>query len=210
MSTSQLPCSPLGFEDVFLRLLADMDGEIHRLPVAFPHERKIREKLVRYQTLIAAGGYLGTRAKEMLNLRWFDIVGKTENSVYEYKTGKSRKVYFAKSFIKIAERNYKLLDPGNIHYLVLHRSDNPMTPITTRDFNKNFALYLKKYHVETENPSSHTLRKTFMNEMWRQLGGDERAYLTVGKMMGYSDKGQVMDYLGHSRKQIKEAILRIR
>jgi hypothetical protein len=46
--------------------------------------------------------------------------------------------------------------------------------------------------------------------MWRQLGGDERAYLTVGKMMGYSDKGQVMDYLGHTRRQIKDAVLRLK
>jgi integrase len=210
MSSAQLPCSPLDFEAVFLRLLADMDGEIHRLPVAYPRDRQIRDKLIRYQTLIAAGGYLGTRAKELLNLRWYDIVGKTENSVYEYKTGKSRKVYFSKSFIKIAERNYKLIEPVNIHHLILHRADNPMVAITTRDFNKNFATYLKKYNVETENPSSHTLRKTFMFEMWRQLGGDERAYLTVGKMMGYSDKGQVMDYLGHTRKQIKDAVLRLK
>jgi integrase len=136
MSAAQLPCSPLDFEAVFLRLLADMDGEIHRLPVAYPRDRQIRDKLIRYQTIIAAGGYLGARAKELLNLRWYDIVGKTENSVYEYKTGKSRKVYFSKSFIKIAERNYKLIEPVNIHHLTLHRADNPMVAITTRDFKK--------------------------------------------------------------------------
>lgn len=209
MAAGQLPCAPLDFENVFLKLLADMDGEIHRIRSG---ERSMlnAEKMMRYQTLIAAGGYFGSRAKELLALKWFDIIGKKETSVYQFKTGRNRKVYFAPSFIKLAERNYKLIDPVNVHHLVLHRRDNPMAPVATRDFNENLKYYFERFSVVTENPSSHTLRKTFMMHAWHQLGGDERAYLTVGKMMGYASKEQVMDYLGHTQNQIREAVLRFR
>jgi len=203
MSANQTPCAPLDFESVFLKLLADMDGEIHRLAEGPP-----KQKLIRYQTLIAAGGYFGPRAKELLALPWYDIIGKTENSIYQFKTAKKRKVYYNVSFIKLAERNYKLVDPDNIHHLILHKQDNPMMPVSTRDFNASFAKYLERFHVETENASSHTLRKTFMNRAWQLLGADHRAYMSVGKMMGYVQIEQVMDYLGHTDKQIKEAILR--
>lgn len=210
MSAKQNPCSPLDFDNVFLKLLADMDGEIHRIRSG-ERSQLNAEKMVRYQTLIAAGGYFGPRAKELLSLKWFDIVGKKETSVfYQFKTGKNRKVYFAPSFIKLAERNYRLIDPINLHHLVLHKRDNPMEPVATRDFNENLAYYFERFGVVTENPSSHTLRKTFMNHAWQQLGGDERAYLTVGKMMGYASKEQVMDYLGHTQKQIREAVLRFK
>lgn len=209
MSAKQIPCSPLDFDTVFLMLLADMDGEIHRIR-AGGSSRLDADKMIRYQTLIAAGGYFGPRAKELLSLSWFNIIGKKESSVYQFKTGKNRKVYFSQSFIKIAERNYRLLDPVNVHHLILHRKDNPMEAVTTRSFNENLAFYFKRFKVDTENPSSHTLRKTFMAHAWDQLGGDERAYLTVGKMMGYASKEQVMDYLGHTQKQIREAIIRFR
>ena len=51
MSTAKQPCAPLPYESVFLKLLADMDGENHRLGHGASWE-----KLVRYQTLIAAAG----------------------------------------------------------------------------------------------------------------------------------------------------------
>lgn len=209
MAANQQPCSPLDFNAVFLKLLADMDGEIHRIRSG---ERSMlnSEKMVRYQTLIAAGGYFGLRAKELLALRWYDIIDKKETSVWQFKTGKKRKVYFAPSFIKLAERNYKLIDPEIIHHLVLHRRDNPVAPVATRDFNENLAYYFERFGVNTENPSSHTLRKTFLEHAWQELGGDERAYLTVGKMMGYASKEQVMDYLGHTQRQIREAVLRFK
>ncbi|HNP94250.1 MAG TPA: tyrosine-type recombinase/integrase [Cyclobacteriaceae bacterium] len=209
MAVNQQPCSPLDFDTVFLRLLADMDGEIHRIRSG---ERSMLngEKMVRYQTLIAAGGYFGPRAKELLSLKWFDIIGKKDTSVWQFKTSRKRKVYFSPSFIKLAERNYKIIDPINVHHLVLHRKSNPMTPVATRDFNENLSYYFQRFGVETENTSSHTLRKTFMNHAWQQLGGDERAYLTVGKMMGYASKEQVMDYLGHTQRQIREAVLRFK
>ena len=209
MAANQQPCSALDFDSVFLKLLADMDGEIHRIRSG---ERSMLngEKMVRYQTLIAAGGYFGPRAKELLSLKWFDIIGKKESSVWQFKTGKKRKVYFSPSFIKLAERNYKVIDPINIHHLVLHRKDNPMAPVATRDFNENLKYYFERFGVQTENASSHTLRKTFMSHAWDELGGDERAYLTIGKMMGYASKEQVMDYLGHTQRQIREAVLRFK
>lgn len=203
MSLNQAPCAPLDFEREFLKLLADMDGDIHR---SLKGGRLDPLKLVRYQTLIAAGGYFGARAKELLSLTWFDIVGKRETSVFQFKT--KRQVYFAPSFMKLAERNYKLIEPLNIHHLVLHRRDNPMQPVSTGDFNENLGYYFKRYGVVTENPSSHTLRKTFMLHAWHQLGADDRAYVTLAKMMNYREVGQVRDYLGHTRAEIHEAVLR--
>ena len=101
-----------------------------------------------------------------MHLCWFDIIDKTENSLFQFKTAINRKVYFARSFIKLAERNFRLLDPDNIHYLVLARQDNPMEPVATRQFNQALGMYFEKFRVETENPSSHTLRKTHLEHAW--------------------------------------------
>ena len=205
MAINQKSCEPLDFESVFLKLLADMDGLFHHLG-----NGRAKEKLLRYQTLIAAGGYIGLRAKEFLSLCWSDIIDKNNNEVFQFKTKTKRNVYFAPSFIKMVDRNYKLIDPVNIHHLVLHKQDNPKIPVSTNQFNQSFGRYLSKFKVNTPTPSSHTLRKTHMIHAWHLLGNDERAYLTVGKMMGYKSKDQIMDYLGHTQRDIKAAVLKFK
>lgn len=210
MPSNQVPCEPLIFEVVFLKLLADMDVQIHRLAKEPPRDKLIRDKLIRYQTIMAAGGYLGLRAKELLHLSWFDLIDKTENTIFQFKTKSKRKVYFAPSFIKIIERNFLSIEPVNIHHLVLHKQTNPMEAISTNQFNLSLGTYLKRFKVDTPTPSSHTLRKTHMQEAWHQLGRDDRAYMSVAKMMNYKSINQVMHYLGHTEREIKEAVLRFK
>lgn len=218
MAVNQQPCSPLDFDGVFLKLLADMDGEIHRIRSG--ESILSAEKIARYQTLIAVGGYFGPRAKELLSLRWVDIIGKEECSISPFTTSKKTKVCFSKSLIKLVEGNYKIINPPNIRHLVLHRKNQPKVPVAIRDFNENLSSYFERFGVETENASSLTLRKTFLNHAWLELGGDERGYLAVGEIMGYAYKEeipyeipykeQVMDYLGHTHQQIRETVLRFK
>ncbi len=194
---------PLDWESEFLELLAKMDSAIHRQK---NEQRKL--KMVRYQTLFASGGWMGLRAKEMLNLSWHEVVGKTENSFFQFKQGKKRKIYFSKNFIDYMDRNYSIIAPTNIRYLILHKEGDPLAPVSSTQFNNELKKYANKFGLGTDQVSSHTFRKTFMQKLWVELGGDERAYLTVGKMMGYADKTQVMDYLGHTDRDIKEAIIK--
>ena len=42
--------------------------------------------------LIGTGAYLGLRAKDLLNIRWIDILGKDEITITESKTGKVRSI----------------------------------------------------------------------------------------------------------------------
>lgn len=202
MSRFQTPCAPLDWKNEFLYFLAQMDGEIHR-----ETDDSKRLKLVKYQTIIAIGGYFGPRAKEFLTMTWNDIIDKKEGEIFEYKTEKKRKVAFHPNFISYANRNFKIINPLNIHHLILHKTSSPLERIATPQFNRAFKNYLVKFNIKTENPSSHTLRKTFMERLWNRLGADSKAYLTVAKHMGYQDVSQVQDYLGHTRQQIKEAVI---
>ena len=42
--------------------------------------------------LIGTGAYLGLRAKDLLNIKWIDILGKDEITIAESKTGKVRSI----------------------------------------------------------------------------------------------------------------------
>ncbi len=203
MKTSQEPCSPLKWDEEFQKLLHELSVMIHEAS----GQRKVT--LARYQTAIAIGGYLGARAKELLHFTWFDFVGKTTKDLFEFKTEKKRKIHFNDKLVKLVNANYKIVDPINIHDLIMQRPGSPGTPVTTRAFNKMFKSLLEKLEIKTDNPSSHTLRKTFAYRIFKNRSGDEQALIFVSEILNHVSTQYTRKYLGIRRNQIKEAYLKI-
>ena len=75
--------------------------------------------------LIGTGAYLGLRAKDLLNIRWIDILGKDEITVTESKTGKVRTITIndsLKEILKFASTKISLSGRFNIeNYLFANR-----------------------------------------------------------------------------------------
>ena len=199
MSIDQKPAEPLDWKDEFLYLLNHIEKE---------YERKVgadRDRLLRYHTMIATGGFLGTRAKEMLNLSWNDIVGKTENDIFQFKQGRKRKVYFADAYIEMVNQNFQRIKPANIYDLILHKKDRPTVPISTRQFNASFARLLKRAGIHKEVPSSHTLRKTFGTYIYKEyFKSTEEGLITASQMLDHQDIEETKKYIGITDKVIKE------
>jgi len=194
---------PLEWEEEFLAVLAKMDS-------AIIHEKnpQRKNKMVLYHTIICCGGWMGLRAKELLSLRWDDVLKSKSTEIYQYKTKKKRKVYLSEIFQQYVQLNYKRANPLNVKHMILHRQHDPTQPISTNQFNGELKKYFKRFGLEMQYLSTHTLRKTYMEKLWQTLGGDEKAYITLAKNLGYSDRSQVMDYLCHSERDIKNAVLK--
>jgi|GEM_PF-5761915 integrase len=203
MSAQQTACSPLKWEEEFQKLLHEMSVMIHEAS----GNRKVT--LARYQTSFAIGGYLGPRAKELLHFTWFDFVGKTTKDLYEFKTEKSRKIYYNDKLVRLVNSNYKIVDPLNVHDYILQSPGHPGKTITTRAFNKTFKELLEKLSIKTDNPSSHTLRKTFSYRIFKNKGADEQALIFISEILNHASTQYTRKYLGIRKNQIKEAYLKI-
>lgn len=204
MSEKQNKTHPLIWEDQYLKLLACLDNKILR-----EVNSSKKEKLIRYQTLIIIGGYFGPRAKEFLHMSWFDVVEKKQTDSFQFKTGRKRKIYFNERVIRMIDQNYKMIDPLNIHHLILHKKDRPTEPVATRQFNESFAKILPACSVKAGNPSSHTLRKTFAHHIWADLyDKTEEGILMASQMLDHQDTKETSTYLGISEKKIKETYMR--
>lgn len=165
--------------------------------------------LARYQTAIAIGGYLGPRAKELLHFTWFDFLDKQEKDLFEFKTEKHRKAYFNDKLLRLVHSNYAIVDPLNVHDYILQSPAHPGKPITTRSFNRGFHKLLDKVEITTDNPSSHTLRKTFASRVFKLKGADEQALIFVSEILNHSSTQYTRKYLGIRKRQIREAYLSI-
>jgi integrase len=142
-------------------------------------------------------------------LTWFDFLGKSEKDLYEFKTEKHRRIYFNEKLLKLLKANYIIIDPVNIHDYILQSPQYPGRAITTRAFNKAFKVLLTQYQIITDNPSSHTLRKTFATRVFKNKGADEHALIFVGEMLDHSTVQYTRKYLGIRKNQIREAYLQI-
>lgn len=203
MSAAQTSCSPLKWDEEFQKLLRDLSIAIHEAG----GQRKIT--LARYQTAIAIGGYLGPRAKELLHLTWFDFIGKSAKDLYEFKTEKNRKIYYNDKLLRLVNANYLIVDPVNVHDFILQSPAHPGRAITTRGFNKALQKLFKEYKIYTDNPSSHTLRKTFARRIFQNKGADEKALIFVSEVLNHSTTQYTRKYLGIRKQQIREAYLNI-
>ncbi|MEP2025487.1 MAG: tyrosine-type recombinase/integrase [Reichenbachiella sp.] len=204
MSEGQKPTRPLLWEVEFMKLLASIEDSY----VKTMHPDK-RQRFLRYHTLLSVGGYIGPRAKEFLNLRWIDIVNKTEGDLFQFKQGRQREVFFHQHLIRIIDANYTKLDPENIQHLVLHKKDEPNTPIATRQFNSSFKRLLENANIHTGTPSSHTLRKTFGMHIYADVyGSTEKGLIMASKMLDHRSVEDTMKYIGLTRDKMKETYLK--
>ena len=204
MSETQTATEPLKWREEFLLLLASIEKEYFQ---TLSDDKK--DSLLRYHTLIAVGGFVGPRAKEFLNLTWFDIVNKDEGQIFQFKQGRSRNVFFHPHLIEMVNTNFQRLNPTNVHHLVLHKQDEPYTPIKTQQFNQNFARRLEKAKIKTKQPSSHTLRKTFAMHIYRDIYECSAEGLTIAcKMLDHRSLEETMKYIGLTDELMKETYLK--
>lgn len=204
MSEEQKRTEPLKWNEEFLLLLASVEKETFQTT----SDAKI-EAFIRYHTLMAIGGFIGPRAKEFLNLTWFDVVGKDEGQIFQFKQGRPRDVYFHPHLIQMVDANFERINPTNIHHLIIHKNGEPYEPIKTQQFNQGFARRLSKAGINTRQPSSHTLRKTFGMHIYRDIYHcSEEGLIMACKLLDHRSVEDTMKYIGLTDQRIKETFLK--
>lgn len=160
--------------------------------------------------LIGTGAYLGLRAKDLLNIRWIDILGKDEITVTESKTGKVRSITVnesLKEILKYASNQIALSGRFSIeNYLFANRKGQKFT---IQYANRLLKSTLKTYGVKTQNASTHTLRKTFGKRVWEMDGQSERSLVYLSQIFNHSNVGITRRYIGIVQEDIRNIYLNL-
>jgi integrase len=175
------------------------------LLVRLKNDGKLREYL-----LIATGCYFGLRIGDLLNLKWEDVLDKDEFYITEGKTGKQRKITinkFVKEVISYVADN--LIREGIFTldgYMFNNRYGNKLS----RQF-VNYLLHevFKEYGVKVQNPSTHTLRKTFGKRVWESDNKSERALVYLSEIFSHSSLAVTKRYIGITDKVIADVYLKM-
>jgi len=167
------------------------------------------KKIITY-LLIGTGSYLGLRAKDLLNIRWLDVLGKEEVIITESKTGKVRTITInesLKEILKYTSTQISLSGRFNIeNYLFANRKGQKFT---IQYANRLLKSTLKTYGIKTQNASTHTLRKTFGKRVWEMDGQSERSLVYLSQIFNHSNVGITRRYIGIVQEDIRNIYLNL-
>lgn len=159
--------------------------------------------------LFAAGFYFGLRISDILQLTWSDITSN-KFTINEKKTGKARQIVVHNDFKKIVKMTLANIDypkPQDLVFVSQRTNGRKDKPISVIAANKRIKKAFDTYGIQTQNPSSHTLRKTFGRRVYENNQKSEAALILLSKIFNHRDISTTRRYIGITQEQITNAYL---
>lgn len=171
-------------------------------------QRLKEDGLLRDHLLITLGCYFGLRISDLLSLTWNGVIDKTELRLKESKTKKVRIITFNPKVIEAIDfcsNELRFKNKGwNSQYVFANRWGGQLS---VSYVNKRLKVIFNKYHVRAQNPSSHTLRKTFGKRIYEMDGQSERSLIYLSDIFGHSSTAITRNYIGITQDQIADVYL---
>jgi integrase len=167
------------------------------------------DKLYRDYLLITLGCYFGLRISDLLSIKWDDVIDKTELHIQESKTKKARLITFNPKVIeaiKFSSNELRSDEHWNSEYVFANRWGGQLS---VSYINKRLKVIFSKYHVKVQNPSSHTLRKSFGKRIYEMDNQSERSLIYLSDIFGHSSTAITRRYIGITQEQIKNVYLNL-
>lgn len=161
-----------------------------------------------HRLMFAIGFYTGLRISDILRLTWGQITGVRAFDVVEKKTGKSRSIDINDDLaVIIREARAAIMPDGNGAIFTSKKGRAIGKQLTVVGANIRIKEALEKYGIETQNPSSHTLRKTFARRVYEMNGQTEDALIVLSQILKHNGPAMTRKYIGITRERIQNIYL---
>ena len=169
-------------------------------------------KNYRFLLLISIGCFSGLRIKDILNLRWVDLLDKDLLEIRESKTSKLRRItinVLLKNIIsEVYEILYKKSNPlKKEDYIFLNRHHTK--PISVQYVNRALHLIFARYDIKSRNFSSHCLRKSFARRVWEKSGCTDAGLILVSSLFNHNNTVVTRRYIGLEDQQFADVYLNL-
>ena len=171
-----------------------------------------KEKEYRFLLFAAIGTYCGLRAGDILNLRWIDVLNKTEIEIKEKKTAKVRHITMNQNLLDIINYCYQQIalnlgdDFQKECYIFCNRNKGKLTiQYVNRKLHDIFRFSNSK--IKVQNPSTHTFRKTFGKRIYEMNGRSPESLVLLSQIFGHSSIAITRKYIGISQEQIQNVYI---
>lgn len=162
--------------------------------------------------MLACGFFFGLRISDILNLRWKDILSDSF-MIKEQKNGKTRRITLNNEFKAVRDQVLKgrvdYPSPQDLLFVYERKGADQSKPISKTAANKRIKKVFERYRVKVENPSSHTLRKTFGRRVYEYYNRSEDALIKLSQVFNHSNVSITRRYIGITREMIDDIYMSI-
>lgn len=173
-------------------------------------DRLKRDDEYRDYLLITMGCYFGLRIGDLLSIKWTDVMDKEELQIKESKTKKLRIITINDKVvdaINVCSNELRLNnDHWNSEYVFANQWGGQLS---VSYINKRLKVIFQKYNVRVQNPSSHTLRKSFGKHVFEMDNQSERSLIYLSEIFGHSSSSITRKYIGLTSEKIKDMYLNL-
>ena len=159
---------------------------------------------------VCTGCYFGLRARDLLRLKWSEVVDRDFFYVTESKTKKTRKIDINPTVKEVLEYvRGQLIKQGK------YNSDGFLFPNRWGDAmkicyaNRQLHWICERYKVRAQNPSTHTLRKTFSKRVWEMDNRSERSLVYLSEILNHSSTSVTRRYIGITQEIITGVYMKL-
>ena len=165
--------------------------------------RLTKDKNYKISLLIAIGCFTGLRISDILTLRWKQILGVSEFTITERKTGKQRTICLNKELQLHIKDCYEHINPLSIAAPVLVSQKG--TVFTVQRINVILKELKQRYKLKIKHFSCHSLRKTFGRQVYNMNSDNaELALIKLMELFNHSSVAITKRYLGLRKEEILE------
>lgn len=151
--------------------------------------------------LMAMGCFTGLRISDILALRWRQILNKDEFCITEIKTGKQRTIRLNPQLQQHIRDCYEHISPIGINAPILISQKG--TAFTIQRINIILKEIREKYRLKIKNFSCHSLRKTFVRQVYNMNSDNaELALIKLMELFNHSSVSITKRYLGLRQEEI--------
>jgi integrase len=160
-----------------------------------------RDNVHNFSLLIAIGGFTGLRISDILALRWESLLNNDVLEVREKKTGKQRRIKINQELKDLACRIHEKIGRPELSTLIFINRYG-MKAFNIQYVNVRLKQIFNTYHIRTDNPSTHTLRKSFGRRVWEKDNCSDRSLVMLSEIFNHSNIQITKRYLGIREKEI--------
>lgn len=151
--------------------------------------------------LISFGTFLGLRIGDYRNLRWNEVLDKSELILCEGKTKKRREVKLNSQLQKHIQLCYDSIQPYSREEPIF--LSQKKTVFTIQRLNVMLKELKARYNLKIHNFSTHSLRKTFGRKVFESSGVNaELALVKLSYLFNHSNTTVTRRYLGIAREEL--------
>jgi integrase len=150
---------------------------------------------------VTCGMFFGLRVSDILNLKWYDILGKEQNEIQEIKTKKTRIISITEDVQDITLKAYKEMSPTR-DYIFLGYKDKLLS---RQQINRRLKQFRNDYNIPVNNFSTHSLRKAFGRKVWETYGKTYEALILLMDIFNHKYLETTKRYLGITQNEISNA-----